>query len=131
MLCMTAEEVYGAEAEGLNRKEDAMKYLLSLVVLVALVLGNSYTARTQDEVTVMAAGSIRGAIEQLTPGAEGKTGHGLKATYARGDIVNQRIAQGEASDVPILQAPYPEYWLQATSSPAPGRRLRALQWRSP
>ena len=44
-----------------------MKYLFSSAIIV-LLLGNPYSARAQTEVTLIAPGGIRAAIEQLIPG---------------------------------------------------------------
>src|SRR5712692_475543 len=85
-----------------------MKYLLSSA-FVALILGNSYSARAQSsEVTLIAPGGIRAAIEQLIPGFERKTGHKVKATFGSGGGTKQQVVRGEAFDVPIVQPPYPD-----------------------
>jgi molybdate transport system substrate-binding protein len=85
-----------------------MKSLLSSAVAV-LVLGNSFSARAQGgEVTLVAPGGIRAAVEQLIPGFERKTGHKVKATFGSGLGTKQQVARGEAFDVPIVQPPYPE-----------------------
>ena len=84
-----------------------MKSLLSLAI-IALVLGSPYSARAQGEVTLIAPGGIRTAVEQLIPGFERKTGHKVKATFGSGLGTKQQVARGEAYDVPIVQPPYPE-----------------------
>jgi molybdate transport system substrate-binding protein len=85
-----------------------MKYLLSLTVIVALVLAKSQRACAQSEVTLIAPGGIRAAIEQLIPGFEYKTGYKVKATFGSGGGTKQQVVRGEAFDVPIMQPPYPE-----------------------
>ena len=86
-----------------------MKSLRSSAVVVALVitfvLGNSSSARAQGEVTLVAPGGIRAAIEQLIPGFERKTGHKVKATFGSGGGTKQQVVRGEAFDVPIVQPP--------------------------
>jgi molybdate transport system substrate-binding protein len=84
-----------------------MKPLLSSMICV-LVLGGSDSARAQSEITLIAPGGIRGAIEQLIPGFESKTGRKVKATFGSGGGTRQQVARGEAFDVPIVQPPYPE-----------------------
>ena len=84
-----------------------MKHLISSVI-VAVVLGNAYSARAQSEVTLVAPGGIKAAIEQLIPGFEHKTGHKVKATFGSGNGTKQQVTRGEAFDVPIVQPPYPE-----------------------
>jgi molybdate transport system substrate-binding protein len=85
-----------------------MKYLLSSAVIVALILGSSPGARAQSEVTLVAPGGIKEAIEQLIPGFEHKTGNKVKATFGSGLGTKKQVAQGDAFDVPIVQPPYPE-----------------------
>src|SRR5579864_2769847 len=77
-------------------------------ILCVLVLGISDTARAQNEITLIAPGGIRAAIEQLIPGFESKTGRKVKATFGSGGGTRQQVARGEAFDVPIVQPPYPE-----------------------
>jgi molybdate transport system substrate-binding protein len=84
-----------------------MKHLLSSVVWL-LVLGNSTGAGAQTPITLIAPGGIRGAIEQLIPGFEAKTGHKVKATFGSGGGTRQQVARGEPFDVPIVQPPYQE-----------------------
>jgi molybdate transport system substrate-binding protein len=84
-----------------------MKHLISSGI-VALVLGSPYGARAQSEVTLIAPGGIKAAIEQLIPGFERKTGHKVKATFGSGNGTKQQVTRGEAFDVPIVQPPYPE-----------------------
>jgi hypothetical protein len=57
-----------------------MKSLLSSAVIAA-VLGAPHSARAQAEVTLVASGGIRAAVEQLIPGFERKTGYKVKATF--------------------------------------------------
>ena len=85
-----------------------MKYLLSSAVTV-LALGGVYAAHAQTkEVTLIAPGGIRAAVEQLIPGFEKKTGIHVKATFGSGLGTKKQIAQGDAFDVPIAQPPFPE-----------------------
>src|SRR5580700_1228734 len=85
-----------------------MKYLLSSVI-ATLALGSLYIAVAQtNEITLIAPGGIRDAVEQLIPGFEAKTGHKVKATFGSGLGTKQQVARGEAFDVPIIQPPYPE-----------------------
>ena len=58
------------------------------------------------EITLIAPGGIRAAIEQLIPAFEKKTGHTVKATFGSGNGTKAQVAKGEAFDVPILQPPY-------------------------
>jgi molybdate transport system substrate-binding protein len=86
--------------------EEAVKYLFSSALAV-LVLSNPYSARAQSaEVTLIAPGGIRAAVEQLIPGFESKSGHKVKATFGSGGGTHKQVVNGEAFDVPIVQPPY-------------------------
>jgi molybdate transport system substrate-binding protein len=82
-----------------------MKHLVSSVVCV-LVVVSADNARAQ--ITLIAPGGIRGAIEDLIPGFESKTGQKVKLTFGSGGGTRQQVTRGEAFDVPIVQPPYPE-----------------------
>jgi molybdate transport system substrate-binding protein len=84
-----------------------MRHLFSSV-MIALILGNPYWAHAQGEITLVAPGGIRAAVEQLLPGFEHKTGRKVKATFGSGLGTKQQVAKGEPFDVPIVQPPYPE-----------------------
>ncbi|HEX6894842.1 MAG TPA: molybdate ABC transporter substrate-binding protein, partial [Bryobacteraceae bacterium] len=73
-----------------------------------LTLGGGPLLRAQDEITLIAPGGIRAAMEQLIPEFERRSGHKVKATFGSGLGTKQQVARGEAFDVPIVQPPYPE-----------------------
>ena len=81
-----------------------MKTFLPLAA-AALLLLQPKTARG-DEVTLIAPGGIKAAVEQMIPGFEQKTGHKVKATFGSGLGTKQQVARGEPFDVPIMQPPY-------------------------
>ncbi|HWF11644.1 MAG TPA: substrate-binding domain-containing protein [Bryobacteraceae bacterium] len=81
----------------------------SLSATVLAFVCASLPAPTQTrEVSLVAPGGIRAAIEQLIPGFEKKTGIKVKATFGSGLGTKQQVARGEPFDVPIVQPPYPE-----------------------
>jgi molybdate transport system substrate-binding protein len=83
-----------------------MKHLLSsTAVLVALCIAPVARA---DEITLVAPGGIRAAVQQLIPGFERATGHTVKATFGSGLGTKRQVAAGDPFDVPIVQPPYPE-----------------------
>jgi molybdate transport system substrate-binding protein len=61
-----------------------------------------------DEITLVAPGGIKAAVEQMIPAFEKKTGHKVKATFGSGLGTKRQVAAGEPFDVPIVQPPYPE-----------------------
>jgi molybdate transport system substrate-binding protein len=78
----------------------------SVIVTIALLQPAILCA--QGEVTLIAPGGIRAAVEQLIPGFEKKTGRKVKATFGSGLGTKRQVAHGEAFDVPIVQPPYQE-----------------------
>jgi len=72
---------------------------------VGLVLGIPFSAQAQSEVTLVAPGGIRTAIEQLIPGFEAKTGIKVKPTFTSGGGAKQQVIKGDVFDVPIVQPP--------------------------
>jgi molybdate transport system substrate-binding protein len=84
-----------------------VKRFVCSVVLVAAVCGVYARAQTK-ELTLIAPGGIRAAVEQLIPGFERRTGYKVKATFGSGLGTKKQVASGEAFDVPIVQPPYPE-----------------------
>jgi molybdate transport system substrate-binding protein len=80
-----------------------MNYWLSSAVVV-LTLCHSSILRA-DEVTLVAPGGIRAAIEWMIPGFERMTGHKVKATFGSGLGTKQQVVRGEPFDVPIVQLP--------------------------
>jgi len=58
------------------------------------------------EITLLAPGGIRAAITQMIPDFEKQSGHKVKAEFGSGGGTHDRIAKGEAVDVPVVQPPY-------------------------
>ena len=81
-----------------------MKYLLSLTVGVLALAASSIASA--DEVTLIAPGGMRCAVDRIAPEFEHKTGHKLNATIGSGGATHQRVVQGDVFDVPIVQPPY-------------------------
>jgi molybdate transport system substrate-binding protein len=84
-----------------------MKYLTSpaMAAVFSLSLLGSASAA---EITLVAPGGIRAAVEQMIPAFEKKTGHIVKPTFGSGNGTKAQVAKGDAFDVPIVQPPYPE-----------------------
>jgi molybdate transport system substrate-binding protein len=81
-----------------------MKEVISVTV-VALAL-SAPSAALADEVTLIAPGGMRCAIDRMTPEFERTTGHTIKATIGSGGGTHQQVVRGELFDVPIVQPPY-------------------------
>src|SRR5262249_32328936 len=61
-----------------------------------------------DEITLVAPGGIRAAIEQLIPAFEKASGHTVKATFGSGGGTKAQVMRGDPFDVPIVQPPLDE-----------------------
>jgi molybdate transport system substrate-binding protein len=60
------------------------------------------------EITLIAPGGIRAAIEEMIPAFEKKTRNTVKATFGSGNGTKQRVVKGDPFDVPVVQPPYPD-----------------------
>ena len=78
------------------------------LMMVAFMGLNSAVAFAQTEISVIAPGGIRAAMEQLIPVFESKTGYKVKAAYGSGPASRQMVARGDAVDVAIVQSPLEE-----------------------
>ena len=83
-----------------------MPYVLCAAI-AALVTSSATTARAA-EITLVAPGGIRAALERVVPGFERQTGHKVVMTITSGGGAKERVMKGEAFDVPIIQPPYEE-----------------------
>jgi molybdate transport system substrate-binding protein len=85
-----------------------MKGSLAILTLATCCLIPAQNPAQNREVTLIAPGGARAAIEQLIPGFERKTGFKVKATFGSGLGTKKQVASGDAFDVPVVQPPYPE-----------------------
>jgi molybdate transport system substrate-binding protein len=83
-----------------------MKNLLAFTI-AALTFTAGASAQ-EKEITLIAPGGIRVAIEQMIPAFEKKSGYKVKATFGSGLGTKKQVAEGGAFDVPVVQPPYPE-----------------------
>ena len=85
-----------------------IKYLVSLASLVALLLGMLSNAHAQTEITLLSPNPIQTTIDRLVADFEAKTGTHVKITYGTGVSTRKTVASGQALDVSLLFAPFPE-----------------------
>jgi molybdate transport system substrate-binding protein len=78
---------------------------MSRSAFAAIVLLAYASPAHADEITLVAPGGIRAAIEQLIPMFERATGHTVKATFGSGGGTKAQVVRGEPFDVPIVQPP--------------------------
>lgn len=93
-----------------KRRNWRSKHLKSLFwgVLIALALGFSCNARAQSEVTLLSPNPIQETMDKLVAGFQAKTGIHVKVTYGSGLGTRKQVAGGQALDVSILFAPFPD-----------------------
>jgi molybdate transport system substrate-binding protein len=80
-----------------------MKYLLSSTVLALAVCSSTASA---VEITLIAPGGIRAALQQMFPAFEAKTGNTVKGTFGSGGGTKAQVVKGDPFDVPVVQVPY-------------------------
>jgi len=85
-----------------------MKSLLSFVVVAALVLALPSVVAAQSEITLLSPDPIKATIDKLVEGFEAKMGTQVKVTYGTGVGTRKTVASGQALDVSLLFAPFPE-----------------------
>jgi len=95
-----------------------MKYLLSSALIVVLTLAGSLSARAQTEITLIAPGSAKDALEKIIAGFEAKTGDRVKPTYGSGGKTRQQVIHGEAIDVAVVQPPFDDVLASGNLIPA-------------
>jgi molybdate transport system substrate-binding protein len=80
-----------------------MKHLLLAAAAATAVLGCASVRAA--EVTLIAPGGIKAAIDQMIPDFERRTGYKVKATYGSGGGTKAQVIRGEPFDVPVVQLP--------------------------
>jgi molybdate transport system substrate-binding protein len=85
-----------------------VKNMLSPMVVIVLALGMSSSARAQSEITLLSPNPIMATIDKLVANFETKTGITVKVTYGTGVSTRKTVASGQALDVSLLFAPFPE-----------------------
>jgi ABC-type molybdate transport system substrate-binding protein len=76
-----------------------MRYLLSCAVIALAAAGPTRAGAV--ELTLIAPGGIRAAIQQMLPEFERKTGNTVKATFGSGGGTKAQVVKGDAFDVPV------------------------------
>jgi len=86
-----------------------MKHFVSSLVLMSLMLPVVSAARAQTkEITLLSPNPIDATINKLAADFETKTGIHVKITYGTGVSTRKTVASGQALDVSLLFAPFPE-----------------------
>jgi molybdate transport system substrate-binding protein len=80
-----------------------MRHLLLMAAAATAMMGCASVRAA--EVTLIAPGGIKAAIDQMIPDFERRTGHKVKATYGSGGGTKAQVIRGELFDVPVVQLP--------------------------
>src|SRR5215471_1284406 len=88
-----------------ERVEENIMEKYSLLSPVTIMAALSCGAASAAEVTLIAPGGIRAAVQQMIPAFERATGHKVNATFGSGGGTKERVMKGEPFDVPIVQLP--------------------------
>ena len=81
-----------------------MNYGVVYAAMVIIALWTCDSPRAA-EVSLIAPGGIRAAVDQMIPAFEKATGHRVKAAFGSGGGTKERVIKGEPFDVPIVQLP--------------------------
>jgi molybdate transport system substrate-binding protein len=85
---------------------ESVKSIAFKIFLVSVAFAVSFNANAQSEITLLAPGPIRAALDKLVINFEGKTGTQVKAVYGSGLGTKTTVASGQALDVSLLFAPF-------------------------
>jgi molybdate transport system substrate-binding protein len=86
----------------------ALKSPIALIVVATLALAVPFRAGAQSEITLLSPDPIKATLEKLVSDFETKTGTHVKITYGTGVSTRKTVASGQALDVSLLFAPFPE-----------------------
>lgn len=80
----------------------------AIPLVCVLVLGVSAPASAQGELTLLSPNPITEPLEKLVEQFQARTGVPVKITYGTGVSTRKTVADGQALDVSLLFAPFPE-----------------------
>jgi len=85
-----------------------MKFRIAWIVAATLMFRSMYPAYAQAELTLLSPNPIETTINRLTADFERRTGIHVNVTYGTGVSTRRTVASGQALDVSLLFAPFPE-----------------------
>jgi molybdate transport system substrate-binding protein len=106
-LCIVAKSIrYPLVTEERAVKNKKRSFLA--VFVVGLILCSCVRLRAQSELTLLSPNPITEPLDKLVANFEAKTGIKVKVTYGTGVSTKTAVANGQALDVTLLFAPFPE-----------------------
>jgi molybdate transport system substrate-binding protein len=81
------------------------RLLMSAAVVMSATLAIVVTKASAAEVTLVAPGGIRAALQDLIGKYQAQSGNTVKATFGSGGGTKARVIKGDPFDVPVVQLP--------------------------
>jgi len=110
-----------------------VKHLATSLIALAALVGISPAARAQTQISLLVPGPMgRDNMQKVVSGFESKTGYKVNITFAVGsrDVepygTKQLVQHGQASDVSIMFAPFPEALASGNIDPHSATKLAGL-----
>src|SRR6266851_7082962 len=97
------------------------------MVMTALALAIHPCAVAQSEITLLSPDPIKATINKLVEDFEAKTGTRVTITYGTGVSTRKTVASGQALDVSLLFAPFPEAFKTGNIVPASATVIARLR----
>src|SRR6185503_1405444 len=86
----------------------SIRYVVALVSALGVIVGAAFTVDAQAQLTLLSPNPIEATINKLTADFEKKSGVHVNVTYGTGVSTRKTVASGQALDVSLLFAPFPE-----------------------
>src|SRR4026208_15146 len=86
----------------------SIRYVAAWVPALGLIGGIAFRADAQSQLTLLSPNPIETTINKLTADFEKKSGVHVNVTYGTGVGTRKTVASGQALDVSLLFAPFPE-----------------------
>jgi len=89
-------------------RRPSLGYVVAVVAAVGLMNAVAFKADAQSQLTLLSPNPIETTINKLTADFEKKSGVHVNVTYGTGVGTRKTVASGQALDVSLLFAPFPE-----------------------
>jgi molybdate transport system substrate-binding protein len=89
-------------------RRPSIGYVVALLAAVGLMNAVAFNADAQSQLTLLSPNPIEATINRLTADFEKKSGVHVNVTYGTGVSTRKTVASGQALDVSLLFAPFPE-----------------------
>src|SRR5678815_3724303 len=97
-------------------RRPSLGYVVAVVAAVGLMNAVAFKADAQSQLTLLSPNPIETTINKLTADFEKKSGVHVNVTYGTGVGTRKTVASGQALDVSLLFAPFPECLLYTSDA---------------